>query len=521
MSDPSVSPEKPSSPSVDRRDFLYSAAALLAIAQGLGASRAALAQTSPAAAAAPGPAPAAPADNLVGIQMGPHTLLDEGIDHTLDFIQEHAAINTIFVYSHAYGGDLKKQLNVLATDHGIPPKDQRSRNLPLVWVKQNEKFYKDTTLRHPKVDASFDYHDHDLFAELLAPCRKRGIKLYARILEAGPRGIENFAKVTTVDVNGRHTGTGCWSHPEYKAFWNATAEDLFSTYELDGFQWGAERESPLLNVLLNGNSTSACCVCEHCIARNKKLGIDADRARKGFTEIAAYVGGLRAGNPKPAEGALAGFVRILFRYPEVLAWETQYRAAREEILQGMYTTIKKIKPTAPVGWHVDHWAISMNPIARWQMSYEEMSPWSDYLKVVVYHACLGPRMLSFLSNMNRGIMGDLPLAELFNVYYDLLGYDKTTEPTAAQAARQGFSAEYVGRETAHSVASANGKTKIYPGIAFNVPQSPADDPEVIYQAVTKAYQAGAAGIVASREYEEMTVPNLKAVGRAVRELKKA
>ncbi len=34
----------------------------------------------------------------------------------------------------------------------------------------------------------------------------------------------------------------------------------------------------------------------------------------------------------------------------------------------------------------------------------------------------------------------------------------------------------------------------------------------------KSYEAGADGIVASREYEEMTVPNLRAVGRAVRAL---
>ena len=36
----------------------------------------------------------------------------------------------------------------------------------------------------------------------------------------------------------------------------------------------------------------------------------------------------------------------------------------------------------------------------------------------------------------------------------------------------------------------------------------------------KAYEAGANGIVVSREYEELTVPNLRAVGRAVRELGK-
>jgi hypothetical protein len=36
--------------------------------------------------------------------------------------------------------------------------------------------------------------------------------------------------------------------------------------------------------------------------------------------------------------------------------------------------------------------------------------------------------------------------------------------------------------------------------------------------VIKASEAGAAGIVVAREDEELTVPNLKAVGRAVRRL---
>ena len=42
------------------------------------------------------------------------------------------------------------------------------------------------------------------------------------------------------------------------------------------------------------------------------------------------------------------------------------------------------------------------------------------------------------------------------------------------------------------------------------------DPEKIYQCVRKAFEAGADGIVVSREYEEMRLPNLKAVGRAMR-----
>jgi hypothetical protein len=79
---------------------------------------------------------------------------------------------------------------------------------------------------------------------VIGPARKRGIKVYPRILEANspaPRGIENFSKVLTVSCNGRPSTHGCWNHPEYKAFWNATVEDLFKSYDVDGFQWGAER----------------------------------------------------------------------------------------------------------------------------------------------------------------------------------------------------------------------------------------------------------------------------------------
>ena len=73
------------------------------------------------------------------------------------------------------------------------------------------------------------------------------------------------------------------------------------------------------------------------------------------------------------------------------------------------------------------------------------------------------------------------------------------------------------------MASTEGKTKIYSGIGFDVPwgNSHLDaDPEQVYQSMLKAFEAGAGGIVVSREYEEMRVPNLKAVGRAMAELKR-
>jgi len=94
------------------------------------------------------------------------------------------------------------------------------------------------------------------------------------------------------------------------------------------------------------------------------------------------------------------------------------------------------------------------------------------------------------------------------------------EPSLGELGRRGFTPDYVFRETKRSVASANGRTKIYTSVGFDVPGSPADDPETIYQATLNAFAAGAHGIVISREYEEMKVEHLRAVGRAVREVRR-
>jgi hypothetical protein len=194
------------------------------------------AEDAPAPQAAASPPPAL----FNAIQMGPHTMLDEGIDRCLDLIQETAGINVLMVYSHTYHGDLRKPPQFLATDHGVPPRDMRNRKLPSVWVRQHEPYFRSTPLRHQRVDPSFEYADRDLFAELAEPARKRGMKLYARILEGSGRevaqSVQGFSQVVTRDINGRPTTVACWNHPDYRAWWNATVEDLFRSYDLDGFQ---------------------------------------------------------------------------------------------------------------------------------------------------------------------------------------------------------------------------------------------------------------------------------------------
>src|SRR5215470_11314832 len=73
----------------------------------------------------------------------------------------------------------RRTANVLAQDHGVPARDLNARNLPYVWVKHHEEYFKDTILRHMPVDSRQEYSNHDLFAEMLEPIRKRKMKLYA------------------------------------------------------------------------------------------------------------------------------------------------------------------------------------------------------------------------------------------------------------------------------------------------------------------------------------------------------
>jgi hypothetical protein len=461
----------------------------------------------------------APAGSFVGIQMGPHTMLDEGIEHTLDLIQETAAVNAVMPYSHGYNGAFIKPLRSRA-NHGVPLTDNAARKFPLVWVKTHDQYYKNTTLRHQVVDSSFEHHNRDLFAELAGPARTRGTKIYARVLEAGGRSIVNFSKVVTRDIDGRPTGTACWNHPEYIGFWADTMDDLFRSYDLDGIQWGAERQGPLMNVVSPWDSRAPTCFCEFCIARGKAKGIDAERARQGFRELYDLAQGRSAA--KHADGVFASYLRVIMRFPEVLSWEYQYRLSREDICEAMYKRVKAIKPAAEVGWHVDHQPSSWDMVYRAEMSYEEMAPHSDFIKPIVYHSVLGPRIADwYLPRFKQTFLAEVSLETSLELYYDLFGYDKTVEPKLDELAKKGFSSDYVFREIRHCVASANGKTRIYAGVGFDVPGSPRDDPETVYQATRKSFAAGASGVVASREYEEMKVENLKAFGRGVRDALKA
>ena len=364
------------------------------------------------------------------MQISPHSLLDEGVETCLDRLQKDAAVNALFIYSQTYHMGYRPP-NVLASDHGITVKDFARRKLPHLWVRHSPKAFERTIVGHQRVDSSFEYGGRDAFREVIEPARERGIKVYARILEASARrkqSIPNYDKVLTVDIDGRPGRGPCWNHPHYREWVYATIRDLVKTYPLDGLQYGAERTGPLSYLLFRGLVPT--CFCEHCIARNRQHGIDAARAKKGFAELLSLIRGLEGGGDLPTDGAITSVLRVFHRYPEVLSWDYQWFRADEEICGEVHRIAKGIRPTIDSGRHVDHQRSSWDVFYRSAVSYEEMAREADFIKPILYHEILGPRLRWWvLDRMKERVLTELSLEQSLDLFYSIFGHERSRQPS--------------------------------------------------------------------------------------------
>lgn len=467
-----------------------------------------------------------PPDSLIGVQMGPHSLLDEGIGPVMDFLQEEAAMNTLVVYSHTYYNGGRKPLRVLAHDHLKPPRDLNQRNLRMNWMQHHEAAFKDTPIRHQTVTDQYEYHDRDLFAELRKPADTRGMKVYVRMLEAGANRapqITNYDQVIVKDIYGNPGAGPCWNHPDYRSWVYATMEDIFRTYDIDGLQYGAERTGPMSQVWFR-NETPAC-FCEHCRRRNEAKGIDAERAREGYRGMYEFIQKVIAGEHHGPDTVTINLWKFLQQYPEILSWNYQWFQADEEIQREMYVRVKRIKPEAVVGRHVDHQRSSWDPFYRSAISYADMADHADFIKPILYHDIYGPRLRHWvIERWQQAAFNDFSLEQLLQLFYDMMGYSPAAQVELDKLEVEGMGPAYVYDETKRAVDSVQGKTDIVAGIGIDVlwhaagQQPYPSDPLRLQRAVYKAVEAGASGLLASREYDEMRFSSLRAFGEAVRQL---
>ena len=157
-------------------------------------------------------------------------------------------------------------------------------------------------------------------------------------------------------------------------------------------------------------------------------------------------------------------------------------------------------------WHNN----SFSPFYRAEQDYAEFQKYSDFLKVVLYNNCGGPRLASYTKSMSRTLFGDLSPDEVLELTYKVQNYNGEA---GAELSRKGLSANYVERESRRAVAGVGDAVKIWPGIDIDIPTGQGEkktEPQDVRDAVRAAFSGGADGVILSRKYSEMRLANLQA-----------
>lgn len=506
-------PHLPEPSPMNRRRFLQRSAGAFA---GLAAS------PSLVRAASEGGAP------LSGLQIAPHSVLDEGMDRCLDILQEKAAVDTLFIYTHTYTSATNRPPEVLAQDHGVTIPDQRGRKLPWVWVEHDDSAFSDTSLRHHRPGDDYEYRDaaETLFPKLIENCHARGMKVYGRILQASLKAadlIENFDDVVFRGLDGEPVQGASWFNEDFIEFERATVENTFRNYELDGFQYGAEMTGPLSHVIFKGDQPN--CFDAASLRHAESAGIDIDRMRTGYQKLHDLINGLKQGGEKPVDGVFSEVLRVFQYYPEVLEMNREVLRADLRLTETMLNAAREARPGIECGTHVDHQRSSWDIFYRSAIPYSDIAAFSDFIKPIVYHDSFGLRLRGWvIERYGEAFLSELSFEQSTELFWSLFGHDPETMPGYDELAEVGsVPTDYVRRETERVVAGAGDDARVYPGIGFDNPwyaphHVPMESsPEGIEANVHAAFEAGADGIVASREYDEMRMPSLEAFGRAMRE----
>ena len=501
-----------SSINIPRREFLKSSVAL-----------GALAATGPLASVPSLRAVEEPAKcKTIGIQVGAVSFVDEGTEKVLDLLQERGAVDTIYLTTFTYGRGLAgRQIpGYPFPDHGVQESDEKFFHGGN-YATPHPEFYRDTVLKQTRAP---DHGDLDIVAQVLPAAKKRGMRVLCSLEDVFRSDVPGVKEVAEVDLQGRRTGTLCLCHPDVRAFWTGLATDLCKSYDIDGILFFNERNGPLLNALGASHAQSIAssrvtCFCEHHQRAAKERGIDYERAKQGYQKLDQFIQAALKGQ-RPSDGYFVEFWRLLVEWPEIIAWDRLFDAAKHQVLAEVNAAVKRVQPGLQVGFHIEH-VNSFNPIFRATRSYADLATKADFLKVVVYNNCGGERYANFIRNVGSTVFRDLPKEELLRFNNHLLNYGE--EPKLDDLATAGLSPDYVFRETQRALAGVQGKCRVLPGIDIGIPTGKASrkaSPDDTYAAVAAALKAGADGLILSRKYSEMQSANLAAAGRAVRDAAK-
>lgn len=461
-------------------------------------------------------------EKLIGIQIGAVSFTDEGVEKVLDILQQHAGVNALMLASFTYGrGIAGRQVpGQPLPDHGAQEYDTKTFHGG-DYAVVHPQFYRESVFKDFRAP---DVGNFDILGDVIPKAKPRGIKSYCWFEDVyNPRYIAGFEQeAAEVDIYGRRTSGACLNNPHVLNFLASIAEDWIKSYDVDGIMWCSERQGPLDNAIgadagrFTGRA-SITCFCPYCRKKGKDQGIDVDRAREGLVTLHQWVMSVEGGR-RPTDGYFVTFWRLLVDYPEILQWEKLWTESQRAVYAMLYGQIKSIRRNLPVGWHIWH-NNSFSPFYRAEQDYTKLDGIADFLKVVMYNNCAGPRMAQYVRNVHSTLFGDLPAEQVLQFHYDVLGYKN--EAPLDTLPQTGLTSRYVQEETKRALDDVKAQISIYPGIDIDIPTGPGlkrTTPEDVRGAVKAALGAGAQGVILSRKYSEMRLENLSGAGQALKDL---
>ena len=455
-------------------------------------------------------------DNFIGIQIGPVSFIDEGVESVLDTLQEKAAVNALVVAPLTWAQSVAGRADYGSPGHGVVGADKLVGGA--FWEPDPAHYRNNLISQFRAPDELFA--GFDTLRDVVPAARARGLKVYPYFFETGlsdrPAQVPNFIHAVEVDAYGRRAARPCVHNPHYKAWMFSVVEDVCQNFDVAGILWGYERQGPLMNVL---QGEVPACFCEHCGRQARQQNIDAERAREGYIAIHRYLQAVKAGE-KPPDGYFVTFLRLLLNYPEVLQWEKMWLEGHKAFSREMYGLVKFLDSAKEVGLGIWYRITTTNPYLRAQYDYRELVGMCDWVKPILYHVPAGIRFNKWTKTLQETILKDVSPEEAAGGLLKLLHHD---EAPLNQLPETGFSADYVRKETARMALALNGAAKIYTaiGVGMRNPGGREICPDDVGPAIHAAYEGGADGVLLCRMYAEITLASLEAAGQALRELGKA
>ena len=465
------------------------------------------------------------ADPLVGVQIGPISFIDEGVEPCLDTLQRRGGVNTVMIGTVSWLG-LKVGRRISHAlegwpDHGVStPYAMRGG----AYIKPRPAFYartiiKDFRSRDPEIG------DRDILDMIIPAAQARGIKVIPEFMEplfkyaghgaAASVDIPGMAQCMEVDLLGRVSEEPCTSNPDYRLWWHGIIEEHCRSYAIDGIMWCNERNSPL-DRMMQGAAPG--CFCAHCRREAAERGIDVERVRAAFGPVWDFFRQARAGGGF-VDGAFLEFLRVLLRHPEVLVWERFWLERSKDLDRELYGIVKWCNPALSFGlnvWNRNHF----NPIRKAQWSWAEQTAYADWVKPITYQHQAGEVFAKEMGFFAATMLRDYAAEEFVPAMVRILGLE---EAAWGEVIQRGMDPDtYVYGQCADAVRGCAGKAKVYMGIGVDAPRVRADQaactPDIVYRSVLATFRAGGEGVVYSPSYAGMNLTNLDGGARALAEL---